>query len=71
MHIYLLTKKSEAGAELKEFVTNFERKHNVKVKTMHGDNAGEFTGCTFNKYLRDHGIEFTSSTVLSGIEWIG
>jgi Integrase core domain len=65
MHIYLLTKKSEAGAKLKEFVTNFERKHEVKVKTVHGDNAGEFTGGTFNKYLREHGIEFTSSAQYS------
>jgi Integrase core domain len=65
MHIYLLTKKSEAGAKLNELVTNFERKHDVKVKTMHGDNAGELTSGIFNEYLRDNGIKFTSSAPYS------
>jgi hypothetical protein len=56
---------SEAGAKMKEFVINFERKHEIKVKTVHGDNAGEFTGGAFNDYPRHHGIEFTSSAPYS------
>jgi transposase InsO family protein len=35
------------------------------VKTVHGDNAGEFTDGTFNEYLREHGIEFTTSAPYS------
>jgi hypothetical protein len=71
MHIYLLKKMSEDGAKLKEFLTNFELKHEVKLKIVHGDIADEFTGGTFNEYIREHGIEFTSSAPYSEIDGIG
>jgi hypothetical protein len=60
-YIYLLKKKSDAGGVLRDFIVKFEREHDFLVKSVHADNAAEFTGGDFNSCLRDQGIKFTSS----------
>jgi hypothetical protein len=48
MYIYLLKKKSDAGGALRDFIIMFERKHDCLVKSVHADNAAEFSGGDFN-----------------------
>jgi IS30 family transposase len=60
-YIYLLKKKSEAGGELRDFIVKFEREHGCLVKSVHADNAAEFTGGDFSSCFREQGIKFTSS----------
>jgi Reverse transcriptase (RNA-dependent DNA polymerase)/GAG-pre-integrase domain len=64
-YIYLLKKKSKAGGALLDCIVKFEREHDFLVKSAHADNAAEFTGSDFNSYLRDQGINFTSSVPYS------
>jgi hypothetical protein len=64
-YIYLLKKKSDAGGELRDFIVKFEREHVCLVKSVHADNAAEFTGGDFNSCLREQGIKFTSSAPYS------
>jgi GAG-pre-integrase domain len=61
-YIYLLKKKSDAGGALRDFIVKFERKHHCLVKSVHADNAAEFTGCDLNRCFREQGIKFSSST---------
>jgi hypothetical protein len=42
-YIYLLKKKSDAGGALRDFIVKFEREHDFLVKSVHADNAAEFT----------------------------
>jgi hypothetical protein len=60
-YIYLFKKKSDAGGVLRDFIAKFEREHDCLVKSVHADNAAEFTGGDFNSLLREQGIKFTSS----------
>jgi transposase InsO family protein len=64
-YIYLLKKKSDAGGALRDFIVKFEREHDCLVKSVHADNAAEFTGGDFNRCLREQGIKFTSSAPYS------
>jgi transposase InsO family protein len=64
-YIYLLKKKSNAGSALRDFIVKFEREHDCLVKSVHADNAAEFTGGDFNSCLREQGIKFTSSAPYS------
>jgi GAG-pre-integrase domain len=59
-YIYLLKKKFDAGGALRDFIVKFEREHDCLVKSVHADNAAEFTGGDFNSCLREQGIKFTS-----------
>jgi GAG-pre-integrase domain len=59
-YIYLLKTKSDAGGALRDFIVKFEREHDCLVKSVHADNAAEFTGGDFNSCLREQGIKFTS-----------
>jgi hypothetical protein len=52
-YIYLLKKKSDAGGALRDFIVKFEREHDCLVKSVHADNAAEFTGGDFNRCLRE------------------
>jgi hypothetical protein len=52
-YIYLLKKKSDSGGALRDFIVKFERKHDCLVKSVHADNAAEFTGGDFNSCLRE------------------
>jgi transposase InsO family protein len=71
-YIYLLKKKSDAGGVLRDFIVKFEREHDCLVKSVHADNAAEFTGGDFRSCLRDKGIIFTSSApFFIGIQWTG
>jgi hypothetical protein len=64
--VYLLTKKKfDAGGALRIFIVKFEREHDCLVKSVHADNAAEFTGDDFNSFLREQGIKFTSSAPYS------
>jgi hypothetical protein len=56
-YIYLLKKKSDAGGALRDFIVKFEREHDCVVKSVHADNAAEFTGGDFNSCLREQGIK--------------
>jgi GAG-pre-integrase domain len=60
-YIYLLKEKLEAGGALRDFIVKFEREHDCLVKSVHADNAAEFTGGDFNSCLHERGIKFTSS----------
>jgi transposase InsO family protein len=63
---YLLKKKkSDAGGALRDFIVKFEREHDCLVKSVHADNAAEFTSGDFNSCLREQGIKFTSSVPYS------
>jgi hypothetical protein len=53
MYVYLLKKKSNAGGVLCDFIVKLEREHDCLVKFVHADNAAEFTGGDFNRYLRE------------------
>jgi hypothetical protein len=64
-YIYLLKKKSDAVGSLRDFIIKFEREHDCLVKSVHADNAAEFTGGDFNSCLREQGINFTSSAPYS------
>jgi GAG-pre-integrase domain/Integrase core domain len=63
--IYMLKKKSDAGGALRDFIVKFEREHDCLVKSVHADNAAEYTGDDFNSCLREQGIKFTSSAPYS------
>jgi hypothetical protein len=63
--IYLLKKKSDAGGVLRDFIVKFEREHDCLIKSVHADNAAEFTGGDFNSCLREQGINFTSTAPYS------
>jgi hypothetical protein len=56
-----LKKNSDAGGALRDFIVKFEREHDFLFKSVHADNAAEFTGSDFNSCLREQGIKFTSS----------
>jgi Integrase core domain/GAG-pre-integrase domain len=60
-YIYLWKKKSDAGGALRDFIVKFEREHDCLVKSVHADNAADFTGRVFNSCLREQGIKFTRS----------
>jgi hypothetical protein len=60
-YIYLFKKKYDAGSVLRDFMVKFEREHDCLVKSVHADNAADFTGDDFNSYLREQGIKFISS----------
>jgi transposase InsO family protein len=62
---YLFKKKSDAGGALRDSIVKFERDHDCLVKSVHVDNAAEFTGNDFNSCLREQGIKFTSSAPYS------
>jgi hypothetical protein len=64
-YIYLLKKKSDAGGALRDFIVKLEREHDCLAKSVHADNAAEFTGGDFNSCLREQGIKFTSSAPYS------
>jgi hypothetical protein len=64
-YIYLLKKKSDAGGVLRDFIVTFEREHDCLVKSVHADNAAEFTGDDFNSCLREQDIKFTNSAPYS------
>jgi transposase InsO family protein len=64
-YIYSSKKKSDAGCALRDFIVKFEREHDCLVKSVHADNAAEFTGGDFNSCLREQGIKFTSSAPYS------
>jgi hypothetical protein len=64
-NIYLLKKKYDAGGALRDFIVKFEREHDFLVKSVHADNAAEFTGRDFNSCLGEQGIKFTSSAPYS------
>jgi IS30 family transposase len=59
-YIYLLKKKSDAGGALRDFIVKFERERDCLAKSVHADNAAEFTGGDFNSCLREQGIKITS-----------
>jgi hypothetical protein len=52
-YTYLLKKKPDAGGVLRDFIVKFEREHDCHVKSVHADNAAEFTGGDFNSCLRE------------------
>jgi hypothetical protein len=52
-YTYLLKKKSDAGGALRDFIVKFESEHDCLVKSVHADNAAEFTGGDFNSCLRE------------------
>jgi transposase InsO family protein len=60
-----LKKKSDAGGALRNFIVRFEREHDCLVKSVHADNAAEFTSGDFNSCLREQGIKVTSSAPYS------
>jgi GAG-pre-integrase domain len=60
-YIYLLKKESDAGGAMRDFIVKLEREHDCLVKSVHADNAAEFTGGDLNICLREQGIKFTSS----------
>jgi Reverse transcriptase (RNA-dependent DNA polymerase) len=60
-----LKEKSDAGGALCDFIVKFEREHDCLVKSVHADNAAEFTGGDFNSCLLEQGIKFTSSAPYS------
>jgi hypothetical protein len=60
-----LKNKSDSGGALRDFIAKFERLHDFLVKSVHADNAAEFTGGDFNSCLREQGIKFTSSAPYS------
>jgi transposase InsO family protein len=64
-YIYLLKKKSDAGGALRDFIVKLEREHDCLVKSVHANNAAEFTGGDFNSCLHEQGIKFTSSAPYS------
>jgi transposase InsO family protein len=64
-YISLFKKKSDAGGALRDFIVKFEREHDCLVKSVHADNAAEFTDGDFNSCLREHGINFTCSAPYS------
>jgi hypothetical protein len=64
-YIYLLKKKSDAGGSLRDFIVKFEREHNCLVKSVHADNAEDFTGGDLNSCLREQGIKSTSNAQYS------
>jgi hypothetical protein len=64
-YIYLLKKKLDSGGALRDFMVKFERDHDCLVKSVHTDNAVEFTGGDFNSCLREQGIKFISSAPYS------
>jgi transposase InsO family protein len=59
-YIYSLKKTSDSGGSLRDFIVKFEREHDCLVKSVHADNAAEFTGGDFDSCLREQGIKFTS-----------
>jgi uncharacterized protein (DUF2164 family) len=56
-YIYLLKEKSDAGGALRDFIVKFEREHDCFVKSVHADNAAEFTSGDLNSCLREQGIK--------------
>jgi transposase InsO family protein len=64
-YIYLLKKKSDAGGALRDFIVKFEREQDCLVKSVHADNAADFTSGDLNSCLREQGIKFTSSAPYS------
>jgi transposase InsO family protein len=50
---------------VRDFIVKFKREHDCLVKSVHADNAAEFTGGDFNSCLREQGIKFTSSAPYS------
>jgi transposase InsO family protein len=64
-YIYLLKKKSDAGGALRDFIVKFEHEHDCLVKSVHADNAADFTGGDFNSCLREQDPKFTSSAPYS------
>jgi transposase InsO family protein len=64
-YTYLMKNKSDAGGALRDFIVKFERENDCLVKSVHADNAAEFTGGDFNSCLREQGIKFTSSAPYS------
>jgi transposase InsO family protein len=50
---------------VRDFIVKFEREHDCLVKSVHADNAAEFTGGDFNSCRREQGIKFTSSAPYS------
>jgi hypothetical protein len=68
----LIEKKSDAGGALRDFIVKFEREHDCLIKSVHADNAAEFTGGDFNSCLREQDIKFTSSAPYSlESKWTG
>jgi transposase InsO family protein len=64
-YICLLKKKPDADGALRDFIVKFEREHHFLVKSVHADNASDFTGGDFSSCLREQGIKFTSSELYS------
>jgi hypothetical protein len=64
-YIYLLKEKSDAGGVQRDFIVMIEREHDCLVKSVHADNAADFTGGDFNSCSREYGIKFTSSAPYS------
>ncbi|KAG8872343.1 hypothetical protein FRB98_009677 [Tulasnella sp. 332] len=55
-HVYLLKKKSDAFARLKEYVAEVETKFGVKVKELGDDKGGEYISNEMAAWYKEHSI---------------
>ena len=55
-----LQRKSEALERFKKFQLQFERQNNVKIKTFHSDNGGEYT--PISDYAKSIGMRHTTTS---------
>lgn len=56
-HLYLLRTKDEAFNAYKYFEAWVNTQFNTKIKRLHSDRGGEFTGDEFTRYLNSKGTE--------------
>jgi hypothetical protein len=54
--IYFVKHKSETFNTFKDFKALVENQSNTSIKSLHGDNGGEYTSTEFTTFLRTHGI---------------
>ncbi|KAE9040324.1 hypothetical protein PR001_g7127 [Phytophthora rubi] len=53
--VYLLRNKSDAEGHLEDFVSEFERQYDTKVKMIRSDGGGEFSSTRLGRFLRNRG----------------